>query len=460
MRRGALIVAILLAACAPELDSGADEDIYLAHVVAAYGLRPLPTKPFTETAKFRLGQALFFDPLLAGNRDISCATCHLIGRGLSDELSASIGSGGTGLGEARRLPPGRPVQPRNAPDLWNRDNNSVTAMFWDGRAEARDPLPHGFHTPLGDRLPDGFENLMAAQAIFPLTQADEMLGLPGDAAPDTLPPSHAGRPNELAAAADGLVEPERTLAVLRLLARRLVGEAGEPAAPWQESYRELFRAAYPGLPVEDVSIVEIGNALAHFEEIAFATRDAPWDKYLAGDKAAIGAHAKRGALLFFGKAGCAVCHSGPLFSDFGFHGVGVPASGPGYDDSGTDAGRHRATARPEDRYKFRTSPLRNVTLTAPYFHNGSVATLEKAIRQHLDPLAHADRYNESGGMMMTPAVIDAVSPILTIRRPFDDAEIAALIAFLHALEDPASAYVARIIPEVVPSGLPVAAVAR
>lgn len=457
MRRCALIAMILLAACAPGPERDADEDVYLARVVAAYGLRPLPTKPFEVNAKFRLGQALFFDPVLSGNRDISCATCHLIGRGLSDALPASIGTGGTGLGEARRLPPGRPAQPRNAPDLWNRDNSSITAMFWDGRAEALDPVRRGFRTPLGDRLPNGFENLMAVQAIFPLTQADEMLGLPGDVAPDTLPPAHAGRTNELAAAAAHLDEPERTLAVLHLLPRRLLGPPDEAPAPWQESYRTLFRAAYPDLPSGAVSIAEIGNALAHFEEIAFATRDAPWDKYLAGDKTAIGAEAKRGALLFFGKAGCAVCHSGPLFSDFGYYSVGVPAFGPGYDGNGTDTGRYRATGRSEDRYKFRTPPLRNVTLTSPYFHSGSTATLIEAIRQHLHPLASADRYDESGGMMMTTAEIDAVSPVLTIRRQLNDADIAALVAFLQTLEDPATTYTDRIIPKAVPSGLPIAA---
>ena len=114
-------------------DTGTPIDLFLQHIIRAYDLRPLPTKAFEETEKYKLGRALFFDPILSGNRDVSCATCHLLNRGTSDGLPVSLGTGGAGLAEDRILSPKRAQQPRNALDLWNRDNNRVRRMFWDGR---------------------------------------------------------------------------------------------------------------------------------------------------------------------------------------------------------------------------------------------------------------------------------------------------------------------------------------
>ena len=91
---------------------------------------------------------------------------------------------------------------------------------------------------------------------------------------------------------------------------------------------------------------------------------------MASDASVISDRAKSGAILFFGKAKCAVCHSGPLFSDFEFHALAVKQTGPGVDLTGEDLGRYHATNDTKDRFKFRTPPLRNVTLTAPYFHDG------------------------------------------------------------------------------------------
>ncbi len=159
--------------------------------------------------------------------------------------------------------------------------------------------------------------------------------------------------------------------------------------------------------------------------------------------------------MFFGKARCGVCHKGPLFSDFEFHSIGVRDFGPGFDGRGSDLGRYGATGRQEDRYKFRTPPLRNVTLTAPYFHNGSAATLDEAIHQHLDPLFHADKYEESGAFTMNLDQINAISPVLTARVRLSGDEVEALISFLRTLEDRGMPNIDKIIPASVPSGLPV-----
>lgn len=431
----------------------ARHELLLQRVIRAFDLRPLPTKPFEATAKFKLGRALFFDPILSGNRDVSCATCHLIKHGTSDGLAFSIGTGGVGIGAKRSLSKERAQQPRNALDLWNRDNNWVKSMFWDGRVEVLDPVRSLYRSPLGERLPEGFENVMAVQSAFPLAREDEMLGVSGDYSPSYLSAPHASQKNELASETANLRGADRIAAVLKLVVERLLGREDENYQNWNVEYRVLFRAAYPH--VEKPSIVQIGNALSHFEEIAFATRQTPWDAYLGGDHEAIDPIAKKGALLFYGKARCSVCHRGPLFSDFEFHSVGVRDFGPGLDGKGSDTGRFSVTGRSEDKYKFRTPPLRNVTLTAPYFHNGSAVTLDEAIRQHLDPLFYADKYRESGAFMMKLDQIEAISPVLFPRIRLSGSEIDALKAFLHTLEDGEPSAIEEIIPASVPSGLPV-----
>lgn len=441
--------------------AGADDalvDAHLRRVIQAFDLRPLPTKAFEETDKYKLGRALFFDPILSGNRDVSCATCHLLSRGTTDALAASIGTGAIGLAEDRALPPTeRPqtLQPRNALDLWNRDNNRVRAMFWDGRVEVLDPVARRFRSPLGDRLPEGLENLMAVQALFPLAREDEMLGLAGDSAPPHLPVPHGGAPNDIAATVVVLTGAARINMVHQLVMQRILGAPGTSEEDWHFEYQRLFRAAYPQVRPHEFSIVELANALSHFEEIAFATRNVPWDAYLAGDTSAIGEEAKRGALLFYGKGRCVVCHDGPLFSDFEFHAIGVKNHGPGFDGAGDDQGRYRVTGLSADLYRFRTPPLRNVTLTAPYFHNGTAETLEEAVIQHLDPFRLADQYEESGATTMSPAQIEAISPILETKLALSSYEVDALMAFLRTLEDTGSAYRSKIIPQSVPSGLPV-----
>ncbi len=270
-----------------------------------------------------------------------------------------------------------------------------------------------------------------------------------------VPAPHAGALNEIAAAAATFEGPARIEAVHELLMSRILGRPDAAEQIWHAEYRALFQDAYPGRSPDGFSIVDLANALSHFEEIAFATRQAPWDAYLAGDRNAIAEDAKKGAFLFFGKARCAVCHEGPLFSDFEFHGIGVKNDGPGFDGSSEDQGRYRVTGRPADRYKFRTPPLRNVTLTAPYFHNGSAPTLGDATVQHVDPFRYADQYEESGAFSMNLAQIGAISPILETKLQLSEDEVDFIITFLGTLEDSGLELIDSIIPDSVPSGLPI-----
>ena len=453
---GTLLLVASLTACERRLADG-DYGALLRFAVREHNLRPLESRPFLGTTpKFVLGRALFFDPVLSGPRDVACATCHLLGRGTSDGLPASHGTGAIGLGDRRQISAGRPRQPRNALDLWNRDHNSVRRMFWDGRLEVINPENPVFLSPWGSQLPPGFENLMAVQASLPLAREEEMLGRAEDFSAPGLPPDHRELSNDVAAAARGLKGGARLAAVSDAVLRRLLGTSDTSPRAWQIEYRELFAQAFPDTAISDISIVHLGNALSHFEEQAFATRDSPWDRYLAGREDAISPNAKRGAFLFLGRARCALCHTPPLFSDFEFHSIGVPRT-HGMD---VDSGRADVTRSPADAHRFRTPPLRNVARTPPYFHNGSETTLDGAIAQHLDPYRSAGRYHESGEYMMTPAEIDAISPWLDPSRVLlSEAEVVSIVAFLRTLSssDPDPRIV---VPLAVPSGLPPPTLAR
>ena len=433
-----------------------DSELFLRKISHDFSLKPLTTRRFDLDDKYFLGRALFFDPILSGNRDIACATCHLWTRGTTDAVSLAMGTKSIGLGEMRRLTENRTFVPRHSMDLWNRDNNAVKSMFWDGRVEALDSVPRIFRSPLGKDLPTGLENAMAVQALFPLVRHDEMLGEYGDRSPTDLPIQHADLPNELITQPAYSSESVRMTSVHQAIMKRLLGRNEVVLLDWQKAYQELFGSAYPNKSIEEMSIVDLGNAIAHYEELAFATRNTPWDHYLEGQSDAISEEAKQGAIIFYGKGKCSVCHSGALFSDFEFHALAVPHVGPGIDNSGEDLGRYHATGNPNDKYKFRTPPLRNATVTQPYFHNGSARTLDQVIRQHMNPLIRADKYREDGGFAMSREEINAVSPILAEGTVLSDQEVKYLIDFLGALEDsPIEDLVQYIIPESVPSGLPI-----
>ncbi len=134
-----------------------------------------------------------------------------------------------------------------------------------------------------------------------------------------------------------------------------------------EGYRELFVQAYPG---EAISRDTIGKAIATFER-GVVSADGPFDRFVAGATTALQANARRGFVLFNEKARCSVCHSGWRFSDDGFYDIGVTTS---------DVGRGRVTPGiKETRFAFKTPTLRDVAARAPYFHNGSAATLEDVV---------------------------------------------------------------------------------
>lgn len=133
-------------------------------------------------------------------------------------------------------------------------------------------------------------------------------------------------------------------------------------------YSLMFKEAFG--EKDPVTPVNIAKAIAAFER-TLVTPNAPFDRFLMGDKGAIGERAKKGWELFQ-KKGCNACHSGPNFTNSGFFRIQVPGS--------TDLGRFEVTKKEEDKYLFRVQTLRNIALTYPYFNNGSVWALKDAVK--------------------------------------------------------------------------------
>ncbi len=406
----------------------------------------LPTSPAPAPPELvELGEALFWDPVLSGNRDIACATCHHPLAGTGDNLSVSIGTVGVGLAETRIQPDEeRGLIPRNANPLFNLGYLEWTTLFWDGRVSGAPET--GFDTPASDRLLPGLDNLLAAQALFPVTSRDEMRGLRGDV-------DLFGQPNELAAVLDYTSRPIWDALMQRLLAI--------PA------YADLFRQAYPDIPAEKLTFAQAANAIAAYEIAAFTFEDSPFDRYLQGDRQALPPEARRGAILFYGEAGCAACHSGPLLTDQKFYNLAVPQIGDGKGrEQPFDLGRARETGNACDRYAFRTPPLRNVAITGPWMHNGTLTSLEAVIRHHLDPAGSLENYDPSqlaedlqDTCQDQPEVLAAV--LATLSRSgsegvrLSDRDIRGLLAFLDSLTSPSALHLENTIPASVPSGLPV-----
>ncbi|HSH04446.1 MAG TPA: cytochrome c peroxidase [Anaerolineae bacterium] len=405
-----------------------------------------PVEPVAEIdeAKLALGQVLYFDKELSGNRDISCATCHHPTLASGDGRSLSLGTGAVGLGEQRQLGYGRSLIPRHAPDVFNRGDSRWDTMFWDGRINGH--VETGFDNPANEELLPGLDNILAVQAMFPVTSRDEMRGDLGDS-------DIYGQRNELADFYNDDWQKMWTAIMKRLL-----------AIP---EYQEMFAAAYPDVPQEELTFVHAANAIAAFEIDAFTFTDSPWDEYLAGDGNALTEEQVRGAWLFFGPAGCAGCHNGPLLTDQQFYNLGVPQLGPGKGNpDGFDFGRFLETEMVEDQYRFRTPPLRNVTETGPWMHNGAYSTLEGVIRHHLDPVNSLLNYEASELERLVQLSFDPyrdmvllttadVEPTLLNQKPLSEEDIAYIIAFLESLTSPSLDRLEGTLPESVPSGLPI-----
>ncbi len=403
-----------------------------------------------DPAEAKLGQLLFYDPILSGGRDVACATCHHPRFGTADGVSLGLGDGGTGLGPDRVADPANLPEervPRNAPALFNLGVRNLTVLFHDGRISVDPNRPGGIRTPLDEDMVAGFASLLSAQTMFPVLSPDEMAG-------------HYGESDVSTAVRQGLLT--GTGGAWDLISRRV---ADIP------TYAQMFHDVYPHVTgPDDIEFTDISNAIAAFMELEWRSDTSPFDAVLRG-QGTLPEPAATGMALFYGRGGCVDCHSGPLLTDQGYHAMGAPQIGPGkgarFEASDRDEGRAEVTGQPKDMFAFRTPSLRNVALTAPYGHAGGHATLAGFVADHADPVAALARYDAGqavlpllnvadNAIMSDPAEVAAIAAAVTT-APVDlsEADVAALVAFLDSLTDPAAVKGRLGVPDTVPSGLPV-----
>jgi cytochrome c peroxidase len=403
-------------------------------------------------AKVELGRLLFFDKILSGNRNISCATCHHSLTDTGDGLSLGVGEGGAGLGMARDTGSGshsiHERVPRNAPPVFNLGARQFRRMFHDGRVEVHGTEPSGFRSPADTDLPMGLDNVLAAQAMFPVTSPTEMAGQDGE--------------NNIATAAVAGNLP----GVWELLAARLRAN---------QTYVDLFKMAFEEVEsANDITYVHAANAIAAFENKAWRSDNSPFDRYLRKERKAMSPAAKKGMRLFYGRARCNDCHSGKFQTDHRFHAVAMPQIGPGKgdgQDGHEDFGREQVTGNSRDRYTFRTPTLRNVAVTGPWGHDGAYNTLRQMVRHMLKPVPSMHSYDPDQAVLPYRSDLDQID-FLVLEDPaamaaiadscelepvsLSEGEVDRIMDFLWALTDPASVDLRDDVPGGVPSGLPLA----
>jgi cytochrome c peroxidase len=221
----------------------------------------------------------------------------------------------------------------------------------------------------------------------------------------------------------------------------------------QGGYGDDFVDAFDHIDAPDeVTIVEVANALAAFMIAEWTSIDSAFDRYLAGDATALTSDQFDGMQLFYGKANCSSCHSGALMTDQRFYALGLPAFGPGrtrrFDPVVRDVGRMGESDELEDAYRFRTPMLRNVALTAPYGHNGAFPTLEGIVRHHLDPVASRAKWRREDAALPKIPWLEAIDFLVQEDRfemarqaarlditpiELSDTEVMQIVAFLQAL---------------------------
>lgn len=389
-----------------------------------------------------LGRQLWFDTITGLNNDNTCAGCHSPTAGFGDTQSIAIGIQNNGVVGPHRS---GPRNMRRAPMVIN------TAFFpnlmWNSRFVSLSGNPFDNSAGLQFPPPEGLSlsyqaHLLIAQAFIPPTERTEVAGFDFSGDND---------------------------AIRAEVLRRLNGIP---------DYRKLFSKVFPevkqGAPI---TFDMFGKAIAEFEfTLTFA--NAPIDRFARGERNALTEDQKKGALLFFGVAHCVECHSvagqsNEMFSDFQDHVIGVPQivprvtnnpfDGP---DANQDFGREEITGAPTDRYKFRTSPLRNVAVQPIFMHNGAFTSLGDAVRHHLNVFDSAHHYTPasqhlaadlSGPPGPLDPVLARVDPILVAAVSLANEQIDQLIAFVRdGLLDPRARpeHLRHLIPQSVPSGRP------
>ncbi len=344
-------------------------------MIAAQGLTGDPTRgrnlPTIDEPLAQLGMLLFFSKSLSGDFDTACASCHHPALGGGDGLALPVGTGAIDpdlVGPGRTRPDGLPNVGRHSQSVFNVGLYD-DGMFWDLRVESlgkengQNGLNSGIRTPdsamhTPDMLVPANSSLVAAQARFPVTVPEEMLGT-------------------FLQGADG--ETIRT----RLAER--IGDYGAGAGEiannnWLAEFQTAFASTEPAEQL--VTFDNIALALGEYQR-SMVFVDTPWRAYVEGNNSAISRNAKEGALLFFGDSApgvsCGQCHGGDFFTDESMTVTGFPQLGPGKGDGANgdhDFGREQQTADGNDRFAFRTPTLLNLDATGPYSHAGTYSFID------------------------------------------------------------------------------------
>ncbi|GGM95842.1 cytochrome-c peroxidase [Dyadobacter beijingensis] len=378
-------MAVTAISCGGGQEGSAKKEAARMETIADLGALPVtvahPADNPSIPQKVELGRLLFFDPVLSGNKDVACATCHQPEFNYAEFLETSIGVNGIGRGQGRRFtdPNDMPFVKRNSQSVLNTAFNGLrndepydptaAPMFWDMRAK-------------------GLEQ----QALEPIRTLEEMRG-------------------------NGFHE------------NNILGEVVDRLTKIP-AYRQLFSKAFPG-DASPVSQRNLSYALAAYERTLVAT-NTRFDQYMRGDSNALSTGEKEGMNAFL-VTGCAKCHSGPMFSDFKLHTLGVP-----------DTENRRESDTGADRnYAFRTPSLRNLRYTAPYMHSGKFTTLDQVLMFYEDI---------AGGKLPNPQVHARQMDPLATHMDVNFKDISRIVEFLNTLNDDSFD---KAIPESVPSGLPV-----
>jgi cytochrome c peroxidase len=388
------------------------------------------------------GRLLWFDTMTGLNNDNTCGGCHSPTNGFGDSQPIAIGIDNNGIVGPDRA---GPRNMRRAPSVIN--TAFYPTLMWNSRffSLSRDPFDNtagfSFPAPEGMSLSDQ-PHLLTAQAFIPPTERTEVAGF-----------DFHGNNDEIRAE------------VLRRI--NAITE-----------YRKLFARSFPevgrGAPI---TFDMFGRAIAEFEfSLTFA--NAPIDRFARGERNALTDQEARGALLFFGEAGCVACHnvsgeSNEMFSDFREHVLAVPQlvpavtnnafDGPGLNE---DFGREQLTGDPSDRYAFRTSPLRNAAVQAAFMHDGAFRTLRDAILHHLDVVSSLTTYDPAraglpadlaGPAGPTAGMVARLDPLVATPRQLSAEQLDELVAFVgDGLLDPRArpGNLRHLVPKRVPSGRP------
>lgn len=412
-----------------------------------------------DANKVKVGQMLFFDKIMSGNKNISCATCHHPFLQSGDGLSLGLGEKGQFTGPMRTFGPSSggilaKVIGRNAPALFNLGAAQFIQLNWQGRHQVVDIATGVLSLPSGEFTPSGLDNVLAGQALFPILNNNEMLGQKNENEIITAPPIGTPKgPPQFPFSWDAYMQRLR----------------GVP------EYVSMFQAAFSDVTSADkITIKHYANALAAFQTVAFRADQSPFDRFLRGDTDAMSISQQRGMNLFYGAANCFSCHSGVFQTDHKFYAIAMPQFGPGVKsglaERQEDAGRSEVTSQLSDKFKFRTPTLRNIAHTAPYGHTGAYNSLEAVIRHHLDPVTSFNNWDRNQVVMPYRPILNSQDfaimddlvksqAIVTANNltpiSLSDDEIKDIIDYMHALTDPASLDMRHLIPAAVPSGLPV-----